>query len=97
MLVVPEDKPGLGVTTTFTQLHHRFRKFNTVEGPDGKQLFFRYYDPRVIVDVLKALNSKQIEEFFGALAAIALTSQNKQTITVSKDQLAHVKAHATSA
>lgn len=93
MLVLPEDNSLTRITATFSQLHRHFRKFNTVEGPDGTSLFFRYYDPRVIMNVLIALDTSQVEEFFGPVKAFMLTGKNKQTTTVSKEQLTHVNAH----
>ncbi len=54
-------------------LHRHFRKFNVVYGPEGKPLFFRYYDPRVIVDVLKVLDEQQLKAFFGPVDRMLLT------------------------
>ena len=55
MLVVLPVEPG-AAPIGFSQLHRHFRKFNVVYDPGGKPLFFRYYDPRVIVDVLAVLS-----------------------------------------
>lgn len=84
LLIVVENDPIFGMPDGFFQLYRHFRKFNTVVGPNGKQLFFRYCDPRVIVDVLKALDSQQIEAFYGPVTEIVLTDKNKRTIRVSK-------------
>lgn len=66
---VPRAESG---TLSFSQLHRHFRKFNVVYGPDAEPLFFRYYDPRVIVDVLKVFEPRQIEEFFGPVESLVL-------------------------
>jgi hypothetical protein len=58
---------------SFSQVHRHFRKFNVVYGPEGKPLFFRYYDPRVIVDVLKVLDEQQLKAFFGPVDRMLLT------------------------
>lgn len=64
----------------FSQLHRHFRKFNVVYDPSGQPLFFRYYDPRVLVDVLKVLDSKQLEAFFGPVDSLVLADPNNQTL-----------------
>ena len=53
---------------TFAELHRHFRKFNVVYGPEGNPLFFRYYDSRVLLDVLGALDPAQRASFFGPIA-----------------------------
>jgi hypothetical protein len=63
---------GEGAPPTFAQLHRHFRKFNVVYDPGGKPLFFRYYDPRVIVDVLKVLEPEQLDAFFGPVDSLVL-------------------------
>jgi hypothetical protein len=67
-LPVGSDEPP-----SFSQVHRHFRKFNVVYGPEGKPLFFRYYDPRVIVDVLKVLDEQQLKAFFGPVDRMLLT------------------------
>ena len=67
-LPVGSDEPP-----SFSQVHRHFRKFNVVYGPEGKPLFFRYYDPRVIVDVLKVLDEEQLKAFFGPVDRMLLT------------------------
>lgn len=80
LLVVLEDTPPDVAELTFSQLHRHFRKFNVVYGPDNKPLFFRYYDPRVLVDVLKVLDAKQIGEFFGPVNEFVLFDPTKQVV-----------------
>jgi hypothetical protein len=57
---------------TFSQVHRHFRKFNVVYDPEGKPLFFRYYDPRVIVEVLSVLEPEQLDAFFGPIESLVL-------------------------
>lgn len=57
---------------TFSQLHRHLRKFNVVYDPAGKPLFFRYYDPRVLVDVLQVLGAAQLDAFFGPIETLVL-------------------------
>jgi hypothetical protein len=83
-LVTLRPVPEGAEPPSFAQVHRHLRKFNVVYAPDGKPLFWRYYDPRVVVDVLKVLDDKQLEAFFGPMeqlcvaageAAVALCSR----------------------
>ena len=76
MLVVLQDPPPDMAEITFSQLHRHFRKLNVVYGPTGNPLFFRYYDPRVVVDVLKVLDAKQLEAFFGPIDSLVLATHD---------------------
>ena len=78
------EKPG----QVFVQLHRHFRKFNVVQGPNNKQLFFRYYDPRLIHDVLQALDIQQVTEFFGPLKALVVAETGGRTITIKATEFA---------
>jgi hypothetical protein len=44
------------------------RRFVMVHDAEGKPLYFRYYDPRVLRTYLPTCNSKELEEFFGPVA-----------------------------
>ena len=68
---------------SFSQVHRHFRKFNVVYGPEGKPLFFRYYDPRVIVDVLKVLDEQQLKAFFGPVERMLLTQSDGVLVNCS--------------
>jgi hypothetical protein len=85
ILVVLEDSPPEQAGITFSQLHRHFRKFNVVYGPDGKPLFFRYYDPRAVVDVLKALAAMQLEVFYGPVSTFILFGRNEQAVRCRVD------------
>lgn len=67
MLVVPRERD-----TEFGVVYRHFRKFNVVYGPEGNPLFFRYYDPRVLEDVLRVLDASQLEAFFGPVDSLML-------------------------
>ena len=43
-------------------------------------MFFRYYDPRVIVDVLTVLDTSQLESFFGPVQALVLVDNAKRAV-----------------
>ncbi|HNW75071.1 MAG TPA: DUF4123 domain-containing protein [Bacteroidales bacterium] len=46
-------------------LHRHFRKFLLIRTEDGEELYFRYYDPRVLRIFLPVCNRDQIRDFFG--------------------------------
>ena len=71
LAVVPAQADG--AQPRFSEVHRHFRKFNVVYGPSGQPLFFRYYDPRVIPDVLQVFEPAQLEAFFGPMEALMLT------------------------
>lgn len=81
MLVVPHAADAGGApVATFSRLHRHFRKFNVVYDPDSKPLFFRYYDPRVLANVLAVLGSEQLEGFFGPVDLFILTDPGQQIV-----------------
>jgi len=57
---------------TFSQLHRHFRKHNLVYSPEGNPLFFRYHDPRVLLDVLKSFDAAQRTAFYGPVSQFTL-------------------------
>lgn len=48
-----------------SELHKHFRKFLLVKTEDGQELYFRFYDPRVLRIFLPTCDATQIREFFG--------------------------------
>ncbi|CCH54951.1 hypothetical protein BN8_04175 [Fibrisoma limi BUZ 3] len=58
---------GVGVASNESMevLHKHFRKFLLVKTEEGKELFFRYYDPRVLRTFLPTCDTTQLQEFFG--------------------------------
>ena len=49
----------------FTELHKHFRKFLLIKAEDGQELYFRFYDPRVLRLFLPTCDTGQIRELFG--------------------------------
>jgi len=49
----------------FRDLRQHFRSFIKVYGPDGKPLYFRYYDPRVLRAYLPTCNPQEMRTVFG--------------------------------
>jgi len=50
-----------------------FRKFLIVEDPDGKKMYFRFYDPRVLPVFLRTCTQSELRELFGPARAYAVT------------------------
>lgn len=46
-------------------MRKHFRQFLMVKGPDGENLYFRYYDPRVLGKFLQTCHSEELQEIFG--------------------------------
>lgn len=46
-------------------LQSHFRKFLMVKTEDGRELYFRFYDPRVLRIFLPTCDKQQLKEFFG--------------------------------
>lgn len=49
------------------EVYRHFRKFLMVPTDEGKQVYFRFYDPRVLRVFLKTCDARQLQEFFGPI------------------------------
>lgn len=78
LLVTLQDLKDEQENIAFSEVHRHFRKFNVVYGPEGDPLFFRYYDPRVLLDVLTALDGTQLEAFFGPTDTLVFLDRSSQ-------------------
>ncbi len=58
---------GIFVSTrsSMEDLQEHFRKFQMVQTEDGKELYFRFYDPQVLRVFLPDCETHQLKEFFG--------------------------------
>ena len=55
-------------------MRQHFRKIVTVYSPEGKPLYFRFYDPRVLRTYLPTCTPEELEEIFGPVERFALES-----------------------
>jgi hypothetical protein len=55
--------------STVLELRKHFRKFLIVKGPEGNDLYFRFYDPRVLSVFLPTCEADQVQELFGPINA----------------------------
>jgi hypothetical protein len=56
----------------FEALHHHFRKFLLVRDEEGRKLYFRFYDPRVLRVFLPSCTPEEAKEFFGPISRFFL-------------------------
>jgi hypothetical protein len=49
------------------ELHEHCRKFLLVEDEDKQELYFRFYDPRILSIFLPTCSSEQLKHFFGPI------------------------------
>ena len=54
--------------STLRELRKHFRQFLIVKGPEGNNLYFRFYDPRVLSVFLPTCEPDQIQDLFGPVA-----------------------------
>ncbi|CAA0096792.1 Uncharacterised protein [BD1-7 clade bacterium] len=60
--------PSLG--KTMVQLRRHFKRFAVVLSPQGKRMYFRYYDPRVLGGFLVAADDCQLSIIFGDIGCM---------------------------
>ena len=66
----------------FKALRKHFRTFLMVKGPEGKQLYFRYYDPRVLRVYLPTCNAAEADFVFGPVAAYLCEAEARDSLLV---------------
>jgi hypothetical protein len=57
------------VDVNIRDLRGHFRRFLMVYDPDGKLIYFRYYDPRVLRTYLPTCNAEDINIVFGSIGS----------------------------
>jgi hypothetical protein len=68
----------VGADGSMKELHHHFRKFLLVKTEDRKELYFRFYDPRVLKSFLPTCDAPQILEFFGPVKYFIVEGDTKK-------------------
>ncbi|MFM8405733.1 MAG: DUF4123 domain-containing protein, partial [Pirellulaceae bacterium] len=51
-------------------IRKHFRRFLLVDDPDGQELYFRFYDPRVIIGFLECCSSEELQQWMSPLREI---------------------------
>jgi hypothetical protein len=63
---------------SLSALRRHFRKFLIVYDPDGKPVYFRYYDPRVLRTYLPNCNNEELTTVFGQIDNYLLEDEDKE-------------------
>jgi hypothetical protein len=63
-------------TVSIDEIHRHLRKFLMVRTEDGRELYFRFYDPRVLRIFLGTCSPSQLSELFGPVAHYAAEDEN---------------------
>jgi len=66
---------------SFDEVRKHFRKFLLVKSQeDGRTLYFRFYDPRVLRLFLPTCNASEAAEFFGPIRAFLMETEDPQRL-----------------
>ena len=65
--------------TTFAHLHRHLRKFNLAYNAAGNPRFFRYYDARLMLQMLTKFNADKRKHFFGPISRFTFFRQERAT------------------
>ena len=70
----------LSSTQQLPAVRRHLRRFLLVRDEAGNELFFRYYDPRVLRVYLPTCNSRELAIFFGPVARFCLEGEVATTL-----------------
>ena len=75
-------------------LRKHFRTFLMVRNPEGRQVYFRYYDPRVLRVYLPTCNPEETGVIFGPVSSYICEGEKAETVIDFRleEGLAHRKA-----
>jgi hypothetical protein len=63
-----------------SDLRNHFRKFLMVYDPDGRLIYFRYYDPRVLRVYLPTCNAEETKIVFGPISFYVLEDEDPSAL-----------------
>lgn len=64
----------------FLDVRKHFRHFLLCKLPDGREVYFRYYDPRVLRVFLPTATPEQMKEFFGPVSRFVMEDKLQETL-----------------
>ncbi len=70
----------ISATMELEELFEHLRQFLKVKDPEGEELFFRFYDPRVLRIFLPTCNFQEIMQFFGTVGSYMAESEDGQML-----------------
>ncbi len=78
------DSWGVYLTSSapFAEIRKNFRRFLMVETPDKKQVYFRFYDPRVMRVFLPTCLPEEANQFFGPVQTFFAEGESPDTLLV---------------
>lgn len=62
------------------EMRKHFRHFLMVNDPDNNPMYFRYYDPRVLMSYLPTCNQEELKQIFGPVEQYFIESEDGQTL-----------------
>jgi len=65
----------------FTEARKHLRRFLVVRSEDGREMYFRFYDPRVLRVFLPTCTVPEAMQFFGALSFYMMEAEDPKRIT----------------
>jgi len=77
----------------FHEVRHHFRHFLMVNMPDGGQVYFRFYDPRVLRVYLPTCTPEEIYQFFGPVWRFAAEDEKPESLLEFVRQETGMKSH----
>jgi len=86
MLRCPEDS---------VKLYKHLRNYLIVESEDGREMYFRYYDPRVLRVFLPTCDAEQLRAFFGPIEAFVAEDANGQVVEYSLSEEGALRVDST--
>lgn len=78
--------------TSLGDLRNHFRRFLMVYDPDGKLIYFRYYDPRVLRVYLPTCNDEETKTVFGPIKCYVLEDEDPSAFLKFSSENANVRA-----
>lgn len=75
--------PSLGITMIDMRRH--FKRFAMVEAPNGKHMYFRYYDPRVLRAYIPSCDEEERAYIFGNFSSFWAHATDKLYYRLSSD------------
>jgi hypothetical protein len=73
---------GIFLTSTigFKETRRHFRRFLIAQTEDGRELYFRFYDPRVLRIFLPTFTPRETDEFFGRMGCYLMENEEATSL-----------------
>ncbi|MDA1015137.1 MAG: DUF4123 domain-containing protein [Planctomycetota bacterium] len=69
---------------SFPDVRKHFRRFLMVLDPDGNEMYFRFYDPRLLPTFLETCTQEELDEFFGPIDDFVMLDDDGELQTYSR-------------